>query len=119
MHLSASHLENAVHSGLNPVQAIQEHLKQQSSGCLEISSASVNWFVYFEYGQLIYITHSVDPVDRLDSHLKCLGRHIPTLTAEIRTQIRLSLDLLSDRNMHPRQDFHGIGFVGRRSNFNR
>ena len=76
-------------------------------GCLTIVSDALQWFVYIDCGQILYITHSVDPVDRLDCHLKRVGRTVLTLNSDLRTQIRLSINPLNP-STHPQADLQGI-----------
>ena len=94
----------------DPVQLIQLHLQNTCSGCLTIASNDLQWFIYVDCGQLIYITHSVDPVDRLDCHLKRLGRTVLTIDSDLRTQVRLSINLLNS-SAHPRPDLQGINHL--------
>ncbi len=91
-------------------QLIQD-LKKAEKGCLKIKSGSVTWFIYIDQGELIYVTHSIDPIDRLDCHLRGLSRRMPSITSDVRTQIRLSLDLPSTSSFALRPDYQGIGML--------
>jgi two-component system, chemotaxis family, response regulator PixG len=86
-------------------------LKKADKGCLKIESESVTWFFYIDQGALLYITHSIDPIDRLDCHLRGLSRRIPSLTSDLRTQIRLSLDLPATSSFALQPDYQGIGML--------
>jgi two-component system, chemotaxis family, response regulator PixG len=109
MQLSMSELENKTHFSSDAVRIIQQHLQEQFNGRLEISSKTMQWFVYIDNGQLVYITHSIDPIDRLDSYLKGLSRKIPSISTDVRTRIRLSID--PHESIYLRPDFQGIGFL--------
>ncbi|MBO3463144.1 response regulator [Aetokthonos hydrillicola Thurmond2011] len=60
--------------------------------CLQVSSNSVSWLIYLDQGKIIYATHSVEPFDRLERHLRRLSYQIPTLTSEARVQLRLMFE---------------------------
>jgi two-component system, chemotaxis family, response regulator PixG len=109
MQLSTSELEKT-HVSSDAVQAIRQYLQEKYSGCLEISNQTMQWFVYINIGQLVYITHSIDPIDRLDSYLKGLSRRIPSIDSEVRTQIRLSIDPQEKDSLRP--DLQGIALLG-------
>ena len=66
-----------------------EHVKSGSDGCLLVSNGFITWYLYLEGGQLIYATHSADPFDHLDRHLRNLSRQNSSLTNELRTQVRV------------------------------
>jgi two-component system, chemotaxis family, response regulator PixG len=89
-------------------RTIQQHLQDAQTGYLEISDGSMKWIVYVERGRLLYITHSVEPLDRLDCHLRGLSRRFPDITQGARAQIRLSLDPHLEAGTHPRPDYQGI-----------
>jgi two-component system, chemotaxis family, response regulator PixG len=110
MQLSMSELENKTHFSSNAVHIVRQHLQEQFNGRLEISSKTMKWFVYIDGGQLVYITHSIDPIDRLDSYLKGLSRRIPSISSDIRTRIRLSVD--PHEEIYLRPDLQGIGLLG-------
>jgi two-component system, chemotaxis family, response regulator PixG len=110
MQLSMSELENKTHFSSDVVHVIRQHLQEQFNGRLEISSKTVKWFVYIDGGQLVYITHSIDPIDRLDSSLKGLSRRILSISSDVRTRIRLSVD--PHEGIYLRPDLQGIGLLG-------
>ncbi|MBD2774438.1 response regulator [Iningainema tapete] len=62
------------------------------STILQVSSNSVSWFIYLEQGKIIYATHSVEPFDRLERHLRRLNHQIPNLTSDSRVQLRLMFE---------------------------
>ncbi|WP_404790357.1 response regulator [Altericista sp. CCNU0014] len=109
--LSEPNLEIDSQNAFEAARAIQEHLQGIQRGYLEIDSGSTKWFVYIDCGQLLYITHSVESIDRLDCHLRGLSRRIPAITQGSRAQIRLSLDSHGEADTHPRPDYQGIGML--------
>jgi two-component system, chemotaxis family, response regulator PixG len=104
-------LKGETHSSLETSQLIDQYLQNFQKGYLRINTDSVTWFVYIDQGKLLYITHSVDPVDRLDCHLRGLSRRIPEINQGVRAQIRLSLELQLDLGTYPRQDYQGIDLL--------
>jgi two-component system, chemotaxis family, response regulator PixG len=91
-------------------QLIQD-LKKAEKGYLKIKSGSVTWFIYIDKGLLLYVTHSIDPIDRLDCHLRGLSRRIASITSDVRTQIRLSLDIPSTPSFALQPDYQGLGML--------
>jgi twitching motility two-component system response regulator PilG len=87
-------------------------LKQISSsqlnGYLRISSNSVDWQIYFNFGKIIYATHSLDPFERLERHLRRLSYEIPALTSAIRTQVRLNFEFEPQSNPNICSDYLAI-----------
>jgi two-component system, chemotaxis family, response regulator PixG len=72
-------------------------LLRQLSGCsdstyIQVFSNSVSWSIYLEQGKITYATHSIEPFDRLERHLRRLSYQIPTLNSEIRVQLRLMFE---------------------------
>ncbi len=111
MQSSAFSLETISHLLFDPTQVIPQYLQEMRTGCLIIRSGSVSWFAYIDYGQLMYVTHSVEPIDRLDSQLRRLSRRIPALSSEVRTNLRLSLVPNWDLNSPLRPDVKGISLL--------
>jgi two-component system, chemotaxis family, response regulator PixG len=104
-------LKGETHSSLQTSQLIDQYLQNFQKGYLRINTDSVTWFVYIDQGKLLYITHSIDPVDRLDCHLRNLSRRIPEINQGVRAQVRLSLELQLDLGTYPRQDYQGIDLL--------
>lgn len=77
-----------------PTSLLQQLLDSGSSGCLSVQSQGVTWLFYFQAGHLFFATHSIDPFDRLERHLRRLSADIPSLTREVRTQARTSFEPL-------------------------
>jgi two-component system, chemotaxis family, response regulator PixG len=60
--------------------------------CLHVLSNSITWLIYLEQGKIIYATHSVEPFDRLERHLRRLDHQLSALSTEIRVQVRLMFE---------------------------
>lgn len=101
-------LKGETHSSLQISQLIDQYLQTFQKGYLKINASSVTWFIYIDHGKLLYVTHSIDPVDRLDCHLRSLSRRMPEINQGVRAQLRLSLELQLDLGTYPRQDYQGI-----------
>ena len=74
-------------NSVNPLELLQQLSSRKISGHLQISSSAVNWSIYLDSGKVLYVTHSVEPFDRLYSRLRRLSRRVPALTKELCEQI--------------------------------
>lgn len=78
-----------------PQSLLQQLNDAGTSGCLLVASRTVTWSFYFQAGHLFFATHSVEPFDRLERHLRRLSADIPSLTREVRTQARTNFEPLN------------------------
>ncbi|AVH73901.1 response regulator [Nostoc sp. 'Lobaria pulmonaria (5183) cyanobiont'] len=78
---------------LRPLSLLRQLSNCFDSTCLQVFSNSVSWSIYLEQGKITYATHSVEPFDRLERHLRRLSQQIPLLTNEVRVQVRLMFEL--------------------------
>jgi two-component system, chemotaxis family, response regulator PixG len=94
--LSAKNSKNMNNSGtftkLRPQSLLRQLFNCSETICLQAFSNSVSWSIYLEQGKIIYATHSVEPFDRLERHLRRLSHQIPLLTSEVRVQLRLMFE---------------------------
>ncbi|AFY60551.1 response regulator with CheY-like receiver domain and winged-helix DNA-binding domain [Synechococcus sp. PCC 6312] len=79
---------------VQPTSLLQQLLDSGSSGCLAVQSQGVTWSFYFQAGHLFFATHSIDPFDRLERHLRRLSNTIPALNRDVRTQARTQFEAL-------------------------
>ncbi|MEH2163270.1 MAG: response regulator [Nostoc sp.] len=77
---------------LRPLSLLRQLSNCSDSTYLQALSNSVCWSIYLEQGKITYATHSVEPFDRLERHLRRLGHQIPLLTSEVRVQVRLMFE---------------------------
>ncbi|MEH2236367.1 response regulator [Nostoc sp.] len=77
---------------LRPLSLLRQLSNCSDSTCLQALSNSVSWSIYLEQGKITYATHSVEPFDRLERHLRRLSYQIPLLTNEVRVQVRLMFE---------------------------
>ena len=76
----------------NSIQKQLEHIASgANTGCLKVRSSEVTWILYFQDGKLTYASHSVELTDRLDRHLRLLGKRVPKITKAVRSEIRQTL----------------------------
>lgn len=76
-------------SVLRPQSLLRQLVNCSDTTCLQVSSNSVTWSIYLQQGTIAYATHSIEPFDRLERHLRRLNNQIPLITSEIRVQLRL------------------------------
>ena len=74
---------------LRPLSLLTHLCSCYDSAHLKVTSNSVSWSIYLERGKITYASHSIDPFDRLDCHLRRLGHKIPTLVSETRAELRI------------------------------
>lgn len=79
------------HPDKSIVTVIQQYLQKPWTGYLKVESGAIAWFIYIRQGQLVFITHSIDPFSRLDLYLKDLGDRTPSLSVDVRNELRISL----------------------------
>ncbi|MEH2313318.1 MAG: response regulator [Nostoc sp.] len=77
---------------LRPLSLLRQLSNCSDTTCLQALSNSVSWSIYLEQGKITYATHSVEPFDRLERHLRRLSHQIPLLTTEVRVQLRLMFE---------------------------
>ena len=90
-------------ASLNPQKLLSELVRQQTSGCLQVSSELTSWLLYVDQGRLTYATNSVVPFERLDRHLYRLSHHVPILGNALRAQVRF---LYGRKPFHPQVNVH-------------
>ncbi|PLZ32034.1 two-component system response regulator, partial [Fischerella thermalis WC559] len=76
-------------TNLHPLSLLRQLSNCSDSTCLQALSNSVTWSIFIDQGKITFATHSIEPFDRLERHLRRLSHRIPTLTSEIRVQLRL------------------------------
>ncbi|MGB7414467.1 MAG: DUF4388 domain-containing protein, partial [Thermosynechococcaceae cyanobacterium] len=104
-------VSGTISTKIDAINILKQQAEQKSDGCLEVSSNSVNWYLYFEQGQLIYATYSVDPIDLLDNHLRKLSRDVQGITNDIRTQVRINFASDSTTETKLRPDYQAISWL--------
>ncbi len=77
---------------LRPLSLLTHLSNSYDSAHLKVVSNSVAWSIYLEKGKVTYATHSVEPFDRLDCHLRRLTSRMPSLSSETRAKLRLMFE---------------------------
>ncbi|MBW4596492.1 MAG: response regulator [Brasilonema angustatum HA4187-MV1] len=77
---------------LRPLSLLRHLSNCSESTCLQVLGSSVSWSIYLEQGKITYATHSVEPFDRLERHLRRLSHHVPSIVGEVRVQLRLMFE---------------------------
>lgn len=77
---------------LPPTELLEQLSGSKANGCLQVSYNSIHYFIYLAQGRLTYATNSLEPFERIERHLRRLNHEIPSLTRELRTQIRLQFE---------------------------
>jgi two-component system, chemotaxis family, response regulator PixG len=78
---------------LRPLSLLRHLSTCHDNTCLHVLNNSVSWLIYLEQGKIIYATHSVEPFDRLERHLRRLSHQLPALSSDIRVQLRLMFEV--------------------------
>ncbi|PSB02979.1 response regulator [Merismopedia glauca CCAP 1448/3] len=94
-----------------PLRLLERFVEGQANGCLAVFHNSVEWRFYFHQGLLTYATHSVDPFERLERHLRHLSRENRGLTAAICTEARLKFEHYSPDNTTFPPDYQAITWL--------
>jgi two-component system, chemotaxis family, response regulator PixG len=71
-----------------PKALLSKLVISSSSGILEVVSCDAVWRIYIEGGQLVFASHSINPLDVLDRHLRDFSRIVPAIDGEARKAIR-------------------------------
>ena len=88
----------ATFTKLPPLSLLRHLSSCFENTCLQVHSNSVRWWIYLEEGKISYATHSIEPFDRLERHLRRLSAQIPALNSEIRVQVRMMFEPDSQNN---------------------
>jgi len=87
-------------------------VERRASGCLWVVSSAASWFIYLEQGGLVYASSTIDPLGKLDRHLRRLSLQVPSLVSAVRMQVRLSFEVPRDAGakdaIHPSRDYRAI-----------
>ncbi len=79
-------------SKINPIELIQRIAESSSTLAIKLEHNSVIYSFYFSQGKLIYCTHSVEPDERAERHLRALANNISTLDKNLWTKVKLEFE---------------------------
>jgi two-component system, chemotaxis family, response regulator PixG len=94
---------------LNPIKLLEQLATSQAKGCLRVIANDITWLLYFYEGKLFYANHSLEPIERLEQHLRRISPVI--LANQIYTDLR---EQLKDANLeaaYPSIDYQAIRWL--------
>jgi twitching motility two-component system response regulator PilG len=95
MAILMSNMEPSAES-ISVADLLQKFVESHRPGCLSIKAGSIEWEVALQEHGYIFATHSLEPVEKLDRHLRRLGCHCPQVTPEVREAAKKQLS----ENLH-------------------
>jgi two-component system, chemotaxis family, response regulator PixG len=94
---------------LNPIKLLEQLATSQAKGCVRIVANDITWLLYFHEGKLFYANHTLEPVERLEQHLRRLS---PTVLAnQVYTDLREQLKEASLEATYPSLDYQAIRWL--------
>jgi len=93
---------------LRPLGLLTHLSNSYDTARLQVSNSAVSWSIYLEQGKITYASHSVEPFDRLDRHLRRFGYQIPTLVNETRAQLRLIFEAAPESHSIQNADYQAL-----------
>ncbi|WP_353932265.1 response regulator [Okeanomitos corallinicola TIOX110] len=93
---------------LSPERLLRQLTNSSDTTCLQVLKSSVLWSIYLEQGKIIYATHSVEPFDRLERHIRRLSQQLPLITNEVRVQLRMRFEPDWQTRFNESHDDHGV-----------
>jgi two-component system, chemotaxis family, response regulator PixG len=94
---------------LNPIKLLEQLATSQAKGCLRIVSNDIIWLLYFYEGKLFYANHSLEPIERLEQHLRRISPVI--LSNQVYTDLREQLKEASLEATYPSLDYQSIRWL--------
>jgi two-component system, chemotaxis family, response regulator PixG len=94
---------------LDPIKLLEQLATSQAKGCLRIMSNDIMWLLYFYEGKLFYANHSLEPIERLEQHLRRISPIV--LANQVYTDLR---EQLKDANLeasYPSLDYQAIRWL--------
>ncbi len=94
---------------LNPIKLLEQLATSQAKGCLRIVANEIIWLLYFHEGKLFYANHSLEPVERLEQHLRRLSPVV--LANQVYTELREQLKEANLEATYPSLDYQAIRWL--------
>ena len=91
---------------LNPIKLLEQLASSQAKGCLRIVANDIVWLLYFYEGKLFYANHSLEPIERLEQHLRRLSPVV--LANQVYTDLREQLKDANFEATYPSLDYQAI-----------
>ncbi len=103
-----SSTSSVLEQNIDPIELLESLAASHTSGCLRIQKDTIAYLINLDHGNLTYATYSLDPLERLERHLRRLSHHIPQLTADIRSQVRLNFNESQGQSIDSFADYRAI-----------
>jgi two-component system, chemotaxis family, response regulator PixG len=94
---------------LNPIKLLEQLATSQAKGCLRITANDIVWLLYFYEGKLFYANHSLEPIERLEQHLRRISPVI--LANQVYTDLREQLKEANLEATYPSLDYQAIRWL--------
>jgi two-component system, chemotaxis family, response regulator PixG len=94
---------------LNPIKLLEQLASSQAKGCLRVTSNDIVWLLYFYEGKLFYANHSLEPIERLEQHLRRVSQ--TPLSNQVYTDLREQLKDASSEATYPSPDYQSIRWL--------
>lgn len=94
---------------LNPIKLLEQLATSQAKGCLRITSNDVVWLLYFYEGKLFYANHSLEPIERLEQHLRRISPIV--LANQVYSDLREQLKEANLEATYPSLDYQAIRWL--------
>jgi two-component system, chemotaxis family, response regulator PixG len=91
---------------INPIKLLEQLATSQAKGCLRIVANDIVWLLYFYEGKLFYANHSLEPIERLEQHLRRISPAI--LPNQVYTDLREQLKEANLEANYPSLDYQAI-----------
>ncbi len=94
---------------LNPIKLLEQLASSQAKGCLRVTANEIVWLLYFYEGKLFYANHSLEPIERLEQHLRRVTSN--QLGDRVYTELREQLQDSSIEATYPSPDYQSIRWL--------
>ncbi len=94
---------------LNPIKLLEQLATSQAKGCLRVTSNDIVWLLYFYEGKLFYANHSLEPIERLEQHLRRVSPQ--PLPSQVYNDLREQLKGASTEATYPSPDYQSIRWL--------
>ena len=94
---------------LHPIKLLEQLAASQAKGCLRIVANDTVWLLYFYEGKLFYANHSLEPIERLEQHLRRISPVI--LANQVYADLREQLKEASLEATYPSLDYQAIRWL--------
>ncbi len=94
---------------LNPIKLLEQLATSQAKGCLRVTSHDIVWLLYFYEGKLFYANHSLEPIERLEQHLRRVSPE--PLPSHVYSDLRDQLKGAGLEATYPSPDYQAIRWL--------